>query len=741
MAAVRWRRSPPASLGAPVRDAAGRCGDHPWCDTSLSPDRRADLLLDALTPTERIALLGGDASSIAGVAGTHTGVGDGVPRVGLPSLYLTDGPVGVRQGPSTALPSSLALAASFDLRQAAAHGGLVGDEARLKGNDVVYGPTVNLLRTPLWGRAFESFGEDPFLTAQLGVAWIRSLQARGVLANVKHFAVNNQEGRREADGATAGSRFKVDARVDERTLHELYLPQFEAAVKRGRAASVMCSYNRLNGPHACESEALLDRILRRDWGFKGFVLADYGASKHVDTGLRAGLDFEPFPYLDFDGGENYTPADGRRRAGGGTHRPGARRPSRAPSSCARCSPTASSTGPPTSTTTRGSTAPKHERDAQRLAEAGIVLLKNDRRAAARPAPAALAGGDRRRRRRLSKRRRLVEHPALLVRDAAPCDRGPRRRAASTSATTRGGPRRRRRGRALGRRRRRDRGGQRGRGRGQAVPGPGLRRRGRDGALRRDRLVERVAAANPHTTVVLETAGPVLTPWRDRVEGIVEAWYPGESGGPAIARVLFGDVDPGGRLPATFPRRERDLPTAGNPRRYPGVGDVVRYSEGVLVGYRWYDRRRIRPAFPFGFGLSYTRFGFQRPARAAARPRDRRARLARGHQQGTAHRSGGAAALPRPARRARPAPAAAPAQGLRLGHAAPGAARARRLPARPPRLLLLERAPSSLGGRPRLLPGCDRALLATARPARDDRRARRALPRRDRRRAALSASCA
>ena len=143
--------------------------------------------------------------------------------------------------------------------------------------------------------------------------------------------------------------------------------------------------------------------------------------------------------------------------------------------------------------------------------------------------------------------------------------------------------------------------------------------GTPGPLDRDVLIERVAKANPRTIVVLQTAGPVLTPWRGRVEGIVETWFPGSAGGSALARVLFGDVDPGGRLPATFPNRAGDLPTAGKPRRYPGVNGVVRYSEGVLVGYRWYDARRIRPAYPFGFGLSYTRFGYgPLRLRAAAR---------------------------------------------------------------------------------------------------------------------------
>jgi beta-glucosidase len=288
--------------------AEGRCGTHPWCNTSLSPDRRAARLVSALTPDERITLLAGDhVEGVTGATGTHTGAADGVPRVGLPPLYLTDGPVGIRQGRATAFPSSMAMAASFDRGLVRRAGAAIGSEARFKGNDLVYGPTVNILRTPLWGRSFESFGEDPFLTARMGVAWIKGVQAQGVIANVKHFAANNQEGRRLPDGSITGNRFHVDARVDERTLHEIYLPQFEAAVKEAGVGAVMCSYNRLNGRHACENPNLLGRVLRREWGFQGFVLADYGASKRVATGLRAGLDFEPWPFVDLDGGQNLTP--------------------------------------------------------------------------------------------------------------------------------------------------------------------------------------------------------------------------------------------------------------------------------------------------------------------------------------------------------------------------------------------------------------------------------------------------
>jgi beta-glucosidase len=589
-------------------EAAGRCGDHPWCDTSMSPDRRAQLLLDALTPAERISLLGGDdASGVAGLPGTHTGTGLGVPRLDLPPLYLTDGPVGVRQGPSTALPSSLALAASFNRRLARRDGGLVGNEARLKGNDVVYAPTINLLRTPLWGRAFESLGEDPLLTAQLGVAWIRGAQAQGVIANVKHFAVNNQEGQRRADGTTAGSRFKVDARVDERTLIELYLSQFEAAVKDGHAGSVMCSYNRLNGPHACENTWLLQQVLRRRWGFRGFVLADYGASKRIGSGLLAGLDFEPFPFFDADGGENYTPAAVQAALAAGRTRQAL--VDRAVGNLLRTLfahgffDRAAYVDDDSRIDRTG-----HAQEARRLAEAGTVLLKNDRALPLDPArlkSLAVIGADGDAYKNGGGSSNVQPYSLVTPRAGIATRAGPGvdvrydpgddlQRAADVArdadaavvvvADTAG--------------------------EGEDKPCLALDC-GAGAGLKRDELVRRVAAANDHTIVVLETAGPVLTPWRDRVEGIVEAWYPGSGGGAAIARVLFGDVDPGGRLPATFPRREGDLPTAGNRRRYPGVGDVVHYTEGVLVGYRWYDQRRIAPAFPFGHGLSYTRFAFRR----------------------------------------------------------------------------------------------------------------------------------
>jgi len=597
------------ALAAPAADAAGRCGTHPWCDTSLSPKHRAALLLHALTLEERIGLLGGDdPTGVTGAPGTHTGTSDGVPRVGLPTFFQTDGPVGVRSGKATALPASIGLAATFDRGLARRAGALLGNEAKLKGNDLIYAPTVNILRTPLWGRAFESLGEDPYLTSRMAVPYIRAIQDQGVIADVKHFAANNQEGQ-EVGGEVIGARTSVDAIVDERTLREIYLPAFEAAVKDADVGSVMCSYNRLNGPHACASRPLLHDILRRDWGFKGLVLADYGASKTIAGGLGAGLDYEPWPVVDLDGGESYKPAViAAALAAGEIDRGDIDRAVR------HILRTLFASG----FFDRAAYVPDegaidkaaHRRTSESIAERSAVLLRN--RGGALPLGGgidslAVIGADATRYVTGGGSSNIDPFSFTSVRDGIDARAGragvhvdyddgadPAQAAGvaadadaavvvvADSAS-------------------------------EGVDKPCL---GLDCGvepvggveLDRDALIAAVAAANPRTIVVLETAGPVLTPWRGDVDAILEAWYPGMAAGEAVARVLFGDADPSGRLPATFPRREADLATAGHPARYPGIDGKAHYSEGVLVGYRWFDRRGIEPAYPFGFGLSYTRFG-------------------------------------------------------------------------------------------------------------------------------------
>ena len=599
-----------------VASAAGRCGDpaaRPWCDASLPADQRAGLLLAELTPEERISLLGGDERfGVAGAEDTHTGTSTGVERLGLPTIYFSDGPVGPRSGQATALPTPLALAATFDPRMAAMHGGVIADEVRHKGNDVVFAPTIETLRTPLAGRSFENYGEDPYLSSRLAVAWIRAAQELGVIASVKHYVPNSQEGTGpfadqarpgviiQALGtyATEGNRMQVNANVDERTMREIYLPQFEAAVKQGNAGSVMCAYNKLNGPYACESEEILERILRDDWGFDGFVLADYNAVHDAGASLRNGLDFEPWPGIVYGS----TSVQAALASGGATMDDVDER-------IGNYLRTLFAYGAFDREAFAADEAAidvaAHSRAARKIEQSAITLLRNDGLlpldakeldSIAVIGPGAnryVTGGGSSEIKPFSFTTPLDAitrraGPGVEVRHSTGEDPAEAAELAASSDVA-------------------------------VVLAPDFETEGVDrrclelecppvyGDL--DGLIESVAAANPRTAVVLETGAPVLTPWRGAVGALLEAWYPGAEGGSAIARVLFGDVDPGGRLPATFPDSEADLPTAGNPKAYPGVDNQLDYPEGVFVGYRHYDENGIRPAFPFGHGLSYTRFRF------------------------------------------------------------------------------------------------------------------------------------
>ncbi len=582
-------------MTAAPAQAAGRCGSHPWCDTSLSPERRAALLLAALTPDEKYSLMGGD--DLAGVATGNpaTGTSDGIPRLDVPTIYYSDGPVGTREGNATAMPAPIALAAGFDSALARQVGVAIADEVRKKGNDVVHAPTVDIMRTPLAGRTFEGYGEDPWLSSRLAVRWIQGAQSQGVIGNVKHFAPNSQEG--APPGAppltsAVGSRFVVDARVDPRTLREIYLAPFEAAVKEADVGTIMCAYNRLNGSPACENRELLDRILRREWGFDGFVVADYGfATKSTAGSANNGLELDmPLPF--FYSRPNLAAAVASGQVSPATidlrvgnilrtlFKFGAFDRAGYPANDALIDKAG------------------HDAVARHVEEQGMVLLRNRGMLPLNPsrlksiavigsvADAYKGGGGSSAIKPFS----FSTPRAEIARRAGPgvqvrYDDGedPQRAAAvargadvalvfaSDTAT-------------------------------EGVDKESL-------ATEDDELVNAVAAANPRTTVVLETAGPVLTPWRERVNAIVEAWYPGQAAGRAIARVLFGDADPGGRLPATFPRRTEDVPTAGDREAYPGVIEV-QHKEGVFVGYRHYDERRLEPAFPFGHGLSYTTFSYR-----------------------------------------------------------------------------------------------------------------------------------
>jgi len=604
---------------------AARCGDpatRPWCDASKDPDARAALLLAAMTQDEEVQLLGGDTAGAA----PHTGATFAIPRLGLPAVYFSDGPVGPRQGSATAMPIPESLAAGFDPTLASAHGGEIAEEAKAKGNDVVFAPTVNILRNPQGGRSYETYGEETFLTGRTAVAWVQGAQSAGVVADIKHFAANNQEGQNGVPPLSAvnGGRMLVNANVDERTLREVYFPHFEAAVKQADVGSIMCSYNRVNGPFACESAHNLQQVLQRDWGFRNLVLSDYGAAHNPVNNLNNGLDFEPSGAGTLD---SYTvPGIDAALASGAVSK------ATLDGHVLRILRTFFAFGvldrPAYANDDAQIDKAAHAATAQHIAEQGTVLLKNaggllplspgvrsiavigpyaDRFVTGGGsgtvtafAPTTVLAGIRAR-----------VGPGVSVTYADGSDQ------AAAAAVARAAD--------------------------VAVVVVGdVQTEGQDkdciglnctsdladsqsvlvlqgsscgvqscplNGMNEDGLVTAVAAANPRTVTVLETGGPVLTPWRDQVPAVLEAWYPGQEGGKAIARVLFGDVDPGGRLPTTFPASADQLPTAGNPQSYPGVAEEETYTEGLDVGYRWYDAHRLTPAYPFGAGLSYTSFAY------------------------------------------------------------------------------------------------------------------------------------
>jgi beta-glucosidase len=611
------------SVLAPAAGAEGRCGEHPWCNTSLSSDERAALLLNAMSESDRIGVLTGKEAT----------------DVGMPAIKFTDGAVGAGglgsgTNPATAMPAAIALAANFDQSAATAYGSVVGEEVRHRGFDGDYGPTVNIMRTPLGGRTFEAYGEDPFLSGQTAVGWIDGFQSQGVMADVKHYAANNQEGQLGVSPVFGvyGSRPFVNVHVSLRALHEIELGAFEAAILQGHSATVMCSYNELEGHYACANPFLLGEVLRGEWAFDGFVVSDFLACHETAHDLNAGLNFDIGPscynapqveaalaegsvtqatlearvveilrklfavgFFDHPTWPNDISQDNRaadRVVADATEEHGAvllRNRGALPidpsivHSIAVIGPAASKYihGNGSSQVTPYEKITALEGITTRAAQAGIKVTYDEGRV---PATAQA----------------LAKSSDLAIVVAADTEaEGVDKVCMSLTAECSNS---------------------------QATPPDPESTQVAFG--NQDELISSVAGAQPNTVVVLETGAPVLTPWRESINALLEAWYPGEDGGSAIARVLFGDSSPSGRLPATFPKSEGDLPTApGGMAQYPGtvtpleeceVGTSVPcpyyqeyYKEGVLIGYRWYDSQSITPAFPFGFGLSYTSFQYSK----------------------------------------------------------------------------------------------------------------------------------
>jgi beta-glucosidase len=697
-------------------------------DRFRSPDERARLVIGQLTLDEKIQEMG----SLRDAA--HFRETPPIPRLCVPALRLNNGSAGVSTGgpvqfPATALPAPIGLAATWDPQQARRYGVVGGRETRDQGRNLLEGPDLNIARVPVNGRTFEAFGEDPYLAGKIAVGDIQGIQSQGVIADAKHYAANNQE----------TNRSTINEIIDERTLHEIYLPAFEASVKQGHTGSVMCAKNQVNGVFSCSNRELLHDILRTAWDFPGFVVSDFDSchstvdcanngmefelpqSKYFSgTALKAAIDAGQVSvatidehvrrifatmirYGIFDRPQTTSPIDasghgaiardlaeraavllkndgnalpldagsvrsiavvgpyaGAAHTGGGgssrvlplyTVNPvDGLRNRLGPGVTVRYAAGVQTGGPPA--VPNAALSPPGQPSAHGLlgeyfpnptlsGAPQITRIDNQvdfNFGTGEPAPelpvdgfsvrwtgtlTAPATGDYVLGTTSDDGSRLFVDDALVVDNwgnhssrtvtaSVPLTAGPHSVRVEYYDNTGGAsvsfgwipP------------------GTAGSALQEAVDAAKAsdvavvmvgddESEGRDRpslglSTGQDQLVEAVAAANPRTIVVVKSGAPVLMPWLGKVPAVLEAWYPGEEDGNVVAALLFGDVNPAGKLPVTFPGRESDVP-ANTPAQYPGVNGVATYSEGVFVGYRHYDAHGIEPLFPFGYGLSYTSF--------------------------------------------------------------------------------------------------------------------------------------
>ena len=546
--------------------------------TALYPEQeRVTRLLQDLTIDEKLSLCAGQ-----GLWQTKP-----VTRLGIKPFKLTDGPRGVGFHSSgkrcTAFPSGIAQAATWDEDLMARFGQALGQECRAVGGRTILGPAINITRTPLNGRTFEYLSEDPYLNSRLVVPIVKGVQEQSVAACIKHFAVNNQE----------TNRMRISSEVSERALQEIYLPAFRAAVEQGDAWSVMASYNSINGVPACQNADLLQRRLRGEWGFRGFVVSDWFAVRGTTSSaacIKGGLSLE-MPGK----GSRYRYKNLKASYEQGQFSEAELDDNlRGLLTAMVLTGHMDSCGPPGQ---RNSI--EHQALAREMAEAGMTLLKND---------GALLPLDPTRIRKVA-----VMGPKLKRRNCLPLWGGSAGVWPPYEITPWQGLQ------------------QENRGRFQWVSDPaqadavllfvGLSHRpGLDSEVmdrkrlelpeKQEKLIRDTVATNANTIVVLINGSPIAMPWIDEVPAILECWYPGMEGGAAIARTLFGDCNPAGKLPVTFPRVLADSPAHASQRTFPGDRHTVHYDEELLVGYRHFDKLGIEPLFPFGHGLSYTQFEYR-----------------------------------------------------------------------------------------------------------------------------------
>lgn len=601
----------------------------PWMNTSLSPDERADLVIKAMTLDEKIALLHGvgmptDDPVTPENAPSNRGVGYavGVPRLGIPGIDMSDAAYGVRSSGvngrySTALPANVAAAASWDTDAAYEYGALIGRELRAQGFNMSLGGGADITREPRNGRTFEYLGEDPVLAGTLVARLIEGTQSAHVIGDLKHYAFNDQE-----SGRTA-----VDISIGKRAARESDLLAFEIAVAKGHPAAVMCSYNRVNGDFACENSFLLKETLLNAWKFPGFVISDWGATHSTEKASAAGLDMEQPG--DFFYNAKYKAAVEAGRIS----------TAELDEHVHRILRSMFAAGVIDHPRQRSVVDPFAGFEISRkIEEGGIVLLKNEKSVlplntakvksiaviGAHSDVGMISGGGSAQVDPIGGNAIMPsgegathwqEHiwfptsPLKAIKARAPqanvtYDAGTDPAAAAEAA------------------KKADVAivfAEQWEAEGMDLPSLSL-------PHGQDAIIAAVAAANPRTIVVLETGSPVTMPWIEKPAAILEAWYSGSDGADAVGNVLFGSVNPSGKLPNTFPKSEADLPhpTVTQP---PPASDhfdgpaspeqwakglppfPVAYDEGVKVGYKWYDAEKKPVLFPFGFGLSYTTYAY------------------------------------------------------------------------------------------------------------------------------------
>ncbi|UPG85659.1 beta-glucosidase [Luteibacter aegosomatis] len=607
------------AIGLAGTASAATAPDRPWMDRSLSADKRAELVVAAMSDDEKFALIHSkfgrkenekEATPPEGALG-GAGYMPGIPRLGLPVVQETDAGLGVAR-PAYAgkggisLPAGLSTAASFDPAVARAGGRMIGGEARDSGFGVMLVGGVNIARDPRNGRNFEYAGEDPVLAGTMVGSAVKGVQDSRIVATVKHFAVNDLETGRNSHSAE----------LDPVAMRESDLLAFQLAIAKGDPGSVMSSYNKVNGTWAGEHDWLLNRVLKGEWGFRGFVMSDWGGAHSGATAALAGLDQESAAEA-FDAEVFFDKPLRAALADGSFPR------ERLDDMARRILRSLFAHGVIDEPPKVGKIDVAADRDVARdTEEAGAVLLRNEAGLlplAGKGQSVAVIGGHADKGVLAGGGSSLVTdlsgdpvtglqpttwpgpvkyHPSAplaFIRplaEKATFDPGTDPVAAAKAAAaadvaivfvTKWAA--------------------------ESFDTPDLALP--DG---QDALVEAVAKANPHTVVVLETNGPVKMPWLDQVGAVLQAWYPGSGGGDAIARLLYGKVSPGGRLPLSWPKDESQLPRpviqgAGLPASGAPAERIDYNIEGADVGYRWYEKTGKEPLFPFGYGLTYASFAY------------------------------------------------------------------------------------------------------------------------------------